>query len=344
VLTPVVIFAFYQWTLKDSWLTIFLSVLLLLTLTGYILYSLFLTLRVVRHDSSGALLTDTEHLTSHGPLYAQYRTPRYYFSLPLIVATLFRALFIAFAKSNGEVQVILMVVVELCVVAAHLMLRPHKTRGGDILSFYVAIVRLVCTGLMIAFMETLTVAAIPRVAIGIVMAVLFSIAIIVLFVNIVIHLPGVNRLFKSTRRSHQGSAADSIWEKGDISTSSVESQTHLGRPRNPTPEHNIPLDPHVNQPYPDFTPSHTTAELSRPSVETNSTYFGSTILPRRWSFQLSHSRSNSQSGSSISPQSADFSSAPSTPRRTIPPSTLASHGHSRQPTIEEYSTSSHHAL
>jgi len=300
---------------------------------------------VVRRDASYALFTNTEHLASRGPLYARYRTPRYYFSLLLVMATFLKALFVAFAKSNGQVQVILMVVVEFFVVAAHFVLKPHKTRGGNVFSSYLAIVQFICTGLMIAFMENLAVAAIPRVAIGILMAVLFSIAIIVLFVNIVIHLPGVNRLFKSTRLPHQDSAVDSILEKGDISPSSTESRTSFGRPHNPTPEHNIPLDPHVNQPYPDITPTQTAAELSSPtSVETKSTNFGSTILPRRWSFQLSHSHPSSQSDYSISPQSADFSSASSTPRHSIPPSTLASHGHSRQPTIEEYSLSSNHAL
>ena len=340
---PIIIFTFYQWTLKDSWLSIFLSVLLLIFVAGCILYPAFLTLRVIRCGTSPSLFTNMEHLTVNGPLYSQYRTPRYYFSLPLIVATFLRALFVAFAKANGEVQVILMIVVELGVLAAHLVLRPYKTKGGDILASYLAIIRFVCTGLMVAFMETLAVAAIPRVAIGILIAVLFSIAIIVLFVNIIIHLPGVHRLFKSSRRSQQDSAADSMLEKGDVSSSSTESQTHLGRPRNPTPERNIPLDPHVNQPYPDITPTQTAAEPHSPaSIDSSSTNLGS-ILPRRWSFQHSHSRPNSQSNNSSSPLSASFSSTPSTPRRSVPPSPLASHGHSRQSTIEEYSLS-HHAL
>jgi hypothetical protein len=286
-----------------------------------------------------------EHITLCGPLYAQYRTPRYYFSLPLIVATFLKAIFVAFAKANGEVQVILMVLVELGVMAAHLVLRPYKTRGGDVLASYLAIVRFVCTGLMIAFVETLAVAAIPRVAIGIVIAVLFSIAVVVLFINICIHLPGVSLLFKSSRLSRQDSAADSMLEeKEDMSHSLMESQTHLGRPHNPTPERNIPLDQHINQPYLDTTSTNTAAALpSAASLETSSTNLGS-ILPRRWSFQLSHSRPNSRSNCSTSPHSTDFSSTPSTPRPSGPPSPLASHGHSRQPTIEEYSSSSHHAL
>jgi hypothetical protein len=260
-LIPVINFAFYQWTLKDSWLTIFFSIPLLLAVSLNILFPTFLTLRLARCDSPHSIFTNVPHLTKHGPLYIQYRTPRYYFSLLLIIANILRALFIAFARTRGEVQVISMVVVEVSVLAAHLVLRPYKTRGGDILSSFLATIRLVCTGLMVAFIQKLALAAIPRVAIGILVAVLFSIAIIVLFANIIIHLPGVGRLFKGSSRSHQDSAAHSMLDK-ETAPSFTESQTHLGRPHNPTPQHNIPLDPHVNQPYPDITPTHTPSELS----------------------------------------------------------------------------------
>lgn len=318
---PVVIFTFYQWTLKDSWLSIFFSVLLLLSVVGCIIHSAFITLRVIRQDMSYSLFTNIEHLAAHGPLYAQYRPSRYYFSILLISATLLKASLVAFAKANGEVQVIFLVVVEFGIVAAHLVLKPYKTRGGDVLASYLAIVRFVCTGLMIAFIETLAVAAIPRVAIGIIAAVLFSIAVVVLFINIAAHLPGVRRLFKSSQRSQQDSAVELMMEKGDISSSSTESQTHRGRPSNPTLQRNTRMDLHVNQPYPEITRTQIVAESQSPvSVDTSST-----ILPLRWSFQL-----NSQSEHSTSPQSTNFSSTPSTPSRIIPPQPLVSNGHGRQ--------------
>ena len=328
-------FAFYQWTLRDSWLSIFLSVLLLLLVAGCILYPAFLTLRLVRRDTHHILSTNMEHVALYGTLYAQYRTPRYYFSLPLIIATFFKALIVTFAKANGEAQVILMVVVELSVVAAHLLLRPFKAKGNDILASFLAIVQFVCTALTIAFTETLAVAAIPRVAIGIVIAVLFSIAIIVLSINIVIRLPGANSLFRLSRLSHLDIATGSTAEKKDISDSSTESQTHLSRPRNPGPEHNTSLDPHVNPPYL-TTSTNTAADLPCPaaSIDTSSTNLRS-ILSHRWSFQLSHLRPSSQSNCSTSPHLANFSSMLSTSRGSESPSPLASHGQSRQVMIKE---------
>lgn len=355
MLPPVAIFAFYQWTLKDSWLSIMLSVLLLLAVVGYIGYISFITVRIARRDSAVALYTNTDHLASHGPLYAQYRTPRYYFMLPLFIATILKALFIAFVTVNGEVQIILILVVEFAVMVSYFVLRPFKTKGGDVLGTYLSIVRVVCTGGMVAFVEQIALGAIPRVVAGAIIAVIFSVAVIVLFINIVIHLPVWSVLKKkSSQRSELDAASGSITdrEKGrDVSTSDDESQMHLSRPSNPTPEMNIPLDRSVIQPYASTlldptNPGHSPVSDSTSLTMTN---LGSE-LPRRWSFQRSPGHSELPSEDSGSPDSPNFSSAPTSPRRSsVPPSPLTTsqgghHGHSRQPTIEEDTYLSHHAL
>ncbi|KAJ7497191.1 hypothetical protein FB451DRAFT_1210438 [Mycena latifolia] len=227
-LPPLTIFIFYQWTLKDSWLSILLSVITFLAIWGLILYPIYLTLRLASRDSPDALESDLEHLSSHGPLYAQYRTPRYYFFLPLLIATFVKAVVIAAGQGSGMAQVVVCIVVELAVVVAHILFRPYNSRGGDVFSTYLSIVRLVCTGLMIAFVESVGVAAIPRVAIGAVIAVIFSIAVVILAFNLFLH-SGVNWLWRrrhSTRGpSRQGSADESILEKGDASP--IESKTGL---------------------------------------------------------------------------------------------------------------------
>lgn len=297
---------------------------------GCLFHPIYNTLNVARRDSRYALWSNTDHLASHGPLYAQYRLPRYYFTFILLIAIFLKAIFVAFAKASGVVQLILMIVVELGVLGAYVVLKPYKTRGGDVLATYLSVVRFVCTGLMIAFIEKFAVAAIPRVAIGIVMAVIFSIAVIVLFINTLLGF--VRLLQTSCRHSHIDSADDSIMERGSISPSSTE---HFGRPRNPTPEKNVPLDPDVIQPYPAFTPTHTTAETLTPLSGTSETSLGS-VLPRRWSFQQSHENAATQE--LTSPHSIS-----SSPRRSVPPSPLASYGHSRQPTTDDHSSSWYHA-
>ncbi|KAI6140100.1 hypothetical protein BKA82DRAFT_4215611 [Pisolithus tinctorius] len=336
---PVTIFAMYQWTLADSWLSILLSVLVLSLVGGYLSYCLFLTVRLAVRGTSSTLYADPKFLTSGAPLFALYRPERYYAALPLLVATLLKAILTAFAHANGEVQIIFILVVEVGVLVTLVVLRPHKTRGADILAAYLAITRVVCTGLLVSFVEAIGLGAIPRVIIGIVAAVFISVAVIVMFINILVNLAA-----PYFRRHRITTSTDfSALEKGR------PGDEETGRPVNPTPERMVPLDPGVNQPYPDS--SSQTSMEEDPSVytqESGSTTLGS-LIPRQSSLrpsQQSHSRNSSMSHSHNSfSQSSNFvSNNASSPQQSLPPSPLYSHLqlHSRQPTIDELSVTTTH--
>lgn len=178
VFTPIVLFAFYQWTLGDSWASSLLAALSFVAVCGFIIYPAFLALRWRDFDS----------WPFHTPLWGQYRSNRHWFFIPLIAASVCKAIFVAFPKGHGKVQVILMTIVEFLLLVSILTFRPHLNRGGDVLSSYLAIVRLVCTGLMIAFIVELNLAPIPRVVIGLIAAVIFSVAVVVMFFNLIFHL------------------------------------------------------------------------------------------------------------------------------------------------------------
>ncbi|KDQ57534.1 hypothetical protein JAAARDRAFT_130688 [Jaapia argillacea MUCL 33604] len=319
-LSPVMIFAFYQWTLKDSWLSVLFSVVFLICIVGYVGYHMFLTMRSALRSSPYPLYT---HFDAHAPLYAQFRAERYYFFIPLITATFLKALFVAFAHANGEVQVIAFTIIEFMVLVALVVLKPFKNRRGDVFAVYLAITRFVCTGLMVAFLECLNLAAIPRVVIGIIMAVVFSIAVIVVVINVIIHL-GLHRIFnrKSQQPSSPHPSSDaSMLEKGE----KAESQIGWLRPNNPTPERNIPLDPHLNHPYPEITPTHTTSSASPHSAQPTeysevsaSTSLGAT-LPRRWSLsQHDENRESSHYSSSPTVTSTPLHSTPPSPSGHMP--------------------------
>ncbi|KZT28934.1 TRP-domain-containing protein [Neolentinus lepideus HHB14362 ss-1] len=212
---PVVIFTFYQWTLSDSWLSVLLSVIMFLFLLAYVLWPSFLTLRLARRSSTFALYSQADHLQAHGPLYAQYRQPRYFFFAPLIVGAFLKALFVSFSKASGTVQVIALIIIEFAVFMAIVVLKPFRRRGGDFLAGYLAITRLVCTGLLVSFIEHLNVKPIPRTAIGAVIAVIWAVAVVVMFFNILVNL-GLQRLWRRRRVSDETSRGESpILEKGD---------------------------------------------------------------------------------------------------------------------------------
>ena len=323
---PLLIFIFYQWTLKDSWLSILISVITLLAIIGLVAYPAFQTLRVVRRELSPSSLYSHNglHLSRNGPLYAQYRPSRYFFFLTLLGGFFLRAILIAFANSSGDVQLSLMIVFEFSLVAAHIVLKPFKTKGGDVFLTYLAITRFVCTALMIAFLETLNVSPIIRVIVGIIIAVLFSVSVIVVVLNLVLHTVG--GVLRRKRENlpvalSNGSIVGLVLEKengegtskmpndsekqmssGDVSLggSSLDQKDDdriladeavSERPLNPTPnQSNIPL---VENPYP-LSPTATVSTVDPPTLnshDSGTTTFGS-LLSTRWSF-VSFSRASS---------------------------------------------------
>ncbi|KAG6865841.1 hypothetical protein C0991_011173 [Blastosporella zonata] len=291
---PIVLFSFYQWTLKDSWLSILLSVIAFIALLIAVLYPAVVILRYARREGREALFKDSDHLASNGPLYGQYRVHRFYFFIPLLLAVFLKAIFIAFATGNGEVQIILMVILEGFVVISHLVLRPYRTRGGDVFSSFLAIIRLICSGLMIAFIESLNVAPIPRTVIGLVIAVVFSVTVLITYINLIIN-SGIHWLWtrgrskasiqSSTDVSIVETSDDGSVEKSRMLLSPSSSSKNVLRPANPTPEHNDNLSPPLLQPFP---VSPTETEITTTSAYTNNRTSGTmtvgSLLPRRWSF------------------------------------------------------------
>ncbi|KAL0575503.1 hypothetical protein V5O48_006458 [Marasmius crinis-equi] len=301
---PIVVFSLYQWTLKDSWVPILLSVISFLAITAGVTYPFWKLFRHRRSTEETAFYSNTPFLRAHGPVFAQYRVERHYFFLFYVVSAFLKAIFIAAAKSRGLVQVILVLLVEIGTLIGLVTLRPHKTRGGDVFSTFLAIVRVVTTGLLFAFVESIGVKPIPRVAIGIVIAVIFSVSVIVMVLNVVFNL-GLSRLWRRkgnadglviTDRTEK--SADDILEKGEkgsFTPTTTDSESVMTRARNPTPDRNIPLDPSVIQHYP-ATPSTGTSPTDSQSTRirdsASTTNFGN-MLPRRWSITPLHTPTSS---------------------------------------------------
>jgi hypothetical protein len=143
-------------------LSIVLSVILWLFILCAIAAAAFFIIRTARPFSHTGPRTSGGDAAPYAPLYSLYRTPRWYFFGILISAILLRSLFIAIVTS-GKVQVILILVLEVLLFIATVVLRPHHTRGGDVFASYLSVCRVVAAGLMIAFIESLQVKAIPRV-------------------------------------------------------------------------------------------------------------------------------------------------------------------------------------
>jgi hypothetical protein len=213
MLLPVATFAFYQWTLHDSWASVLLSVLFLFVVLAAVAIPSFLAIRTARREGPDALHAHSSQLIAHGPLHAAYRPSRWYTSLVFVALLLLRSIFIAFAKSNAMVQVVLLLATEALFFVALCVLKPHPTRGADVFAGYLSLTRVVATGLLVAFVPALGVRPIPRVAIGLVVILLYAVATIVTFVNVTIHLLGPLFRRSSTIPRRQASDMTLVDEK-----------------------------------------------------------------------------------------------------------------------------------
>jgi hypothetical protein len=272
-------------------LSVLLSVFLIIGLLAGVSWVTFVTLRLAKSDGSFALYSHTEHLRSYGPLYAVFRAERYFFFLTMLAAALVKALVVAFGHGHGQTQLIVFIITEFFVVATTFVLKPHKTRGGDVFATFLVVVRFVCTCLMIAFIESIAVAAIPRVAIGIVIAVIFSVAVVVMFFNIAWHI--VDLVFRRRPMSaSELTPAGSLAEKTSMRNTPASSLARLEGGLASVPNARMEEDIHT---LPN-TPT-TATESYRHSGATDNRYSRGSYVPQRerWSHASSPSSGSASS-------------------------------------------------
>lgn len=303
---PVVTLALYQWTLKDSWLATLISAISFVVILGVVGCAASRILLFGRRSSAWLLRED---LPAPEPLYGQYRVPRYYFfALPLL-ATFIRAILIAAAKNNGIVQIVLVVCIELFLLLSHVLLKPGKTRRADVLSVFLATIRFVTAGLLIAFIVPVALPPIPRVVIGFILLVLSSIAVVVMFLNTLWNL-GLQRLWFHQSFSvlgSRGTTSQGSLERGAEKDIEKGKSSATSRPLNPTPTHGPLVDPTMNAPeaLSQLTPT-TPAGPSSPHSTNTTTSYGVQILSE-WHSSLSqpspHTGTESAHGNDASPSS-----------------------------------------
>ncbi|KAI0766551.1 hypothetical protein BC629DRAFT_1293026 [Irpex lacteus] len=313
---PVFIFTFFQWTLNDSWASVLLSVILWLIILACVATSLVFLLRPGLFSRWIRDVDPAESATLL-PWTAALRPQRYYYALAIFTAMLVKTLVTGFGQAHGMVQTIIILITEIALFASLLVLRPFQTRGADILAVILSVFRVVCTGLMIAFSESLDLDAIPRVVVGIIIAVIYSVAVVLMFFNILVNLGLLQLVPIPWRRHKQGSvstdatalSSNNSLEEGKVgSTGSglsektsyvsqkvtpVPSTIFRERPSNPEPSHT------PSTPSP-ISPATTMTRLSQfsepPSAFTATSATMSSLgepLPRTSSFQ--HSRPPSAS-------------------------------------------------
>jgi len=337
ILIPSLIFIFYQWTLKDSWLSVLLSVFALVAILGLVGYPAFSTLRFAYVFSPEWIYSSKDVFGLYGPLYARYRVSQFHFFAPAVLAIILKSVFIAFAKDNGVAQIAGIICIEGLSMLLLCFLRPFGTRRENILSIFFAIVRLVGSGLLVAFLENLNVDAIKRVVVGFVIIVLFSVAVLVMFARILAGLLsgklGLNTSKNSTSSSPrrlQDSDSGIMEKNGTKSSNSWDLEQAVGRPINPTPDHGSPGDRGFLQPH-DFSTIASPATSAMPDTSRDSgTMTLGSLLSRRWSFSLSAPGSPTSSSALHQSGLRTMSELSSSSHLPVTPVSLGNDGHTEQ--------------
>ena len=147
------------------------------------------------------------HFSALGALYAAYRQPRWFQFTSYLVASFIRSCFISFGHAHGLIQVIGLEVVELLIFGTLVTFRPGHTRGSDALSLFLSIVRIATISVLIPFVnDPIGLNPIPRVSVGIGIAIVRSVGVIVLFVNFFVNLAIWRAVFRHKSKGERARA------------------------------------------------------------------------------------------------------------------------------------------
>jgi hypothetical protein len=186
---PAILLALFQWTLHDSWLCTFISVVIFLGALSALGYPTYLIVRQVLTEGPTSLSKDSVKRSPQGALLGPFLDARYYFFTVTILTPIIRAAFVSLARFDGFIQVVGLVTLELLYLLLLLFLRPGHNRRADVFDVTIAIIRLICTAALLPFVkEKIDVEAIPRTAIGIGIAAILSVGVLLLFFNMLVHI------------------------------------------------------------------------------------------------------------------------------------------------------------
>jgi hypothetical protein len=122
-------------------------------------------------------------------LYQSFRSPLYFFALLPLFAMFAKACFLAFGQGHGKVQIIGLVVIEGLLLIALLAFRPQTNKKGDWLTVTLAVVRLVATGIMLAWVtDWFSPTGLIRTILGFVCIAIWGLAVVLLFLGVIYNL------------------------------------------------------------------------------------------------------------------------------------------------------------
>ncbi len=219
------IFCLWEFTQNDSAGAMVLAVFFFFGILATLGYAAYRVIRIARRsvtlhrNPAYILFSDAHALNKWGFLYVQFRASAYYFIVPVLVYTLVKSMFIAFAQRAGTVQAVALIVIEAAALITASVLRPWMDKSTN--SFNIAICAMNFINAIFLFVFT-DVFGLPRLVIGVVGVVLWianaAFALILLLMLII--TTGIVLFHNNPDTRYQF--------MNDDRTSFMKSQTHIG--------------------------------------------------------------------------------------------------------------------
>ncbi|KAI1433723.1 hypothetical protein GGR50DRAFT_469280 [Xylaria sp. CBS 124048] len=140
---PVSILSFWEFTQRDSPAEVVLAVFFLIYMNVALFWASYKLIRIAHRsvalhkNPAYILFSDPQTLNKWGFLYIQFRASAYYFIVPVLLYTILKALFIAFAQTSPTVQGVALLLIEAGALIGASVLRPWMDKKLN--SFNIAI-------------------------------------------------------------------------------------------------------------------------------------------------------------------------------------------------------------
>lgn len=209
-------YAFYQFTLHDSWLAALLAGIALV-IFGLLLVAISVRVFFIasKHAEGHEILYRNAHYRKrYGFLYNRFKVSSFYFFAPLIVYEIAKAGFIGLGQGHAYVQTVGLTAVELVLLLMLIFTLPYYDKTSKVVNIFISLIRLISYGVLIAFVEELGVQATPKAGLGlallILQAALGAILAIMVFINLFLGLR------KNSLRKYEERDPSRVMEDDDL--------------------------------------------------------------------------------------------------------------------------------
>ena len=155
----IVILCLWQFVHQDSPAQIVLAVFFFFGMSATLGWAAFKVIRIARRsvamhrNPAYILFSDPQALNKWGFLYIQFRASAYYFIVPVLVYTLVKGAFVAFAQRSPIATAVAFILIEAGALIAASVLRPWMDKSTNIMNISICVINFLNSIFLLIFSE-----------------------------------------------------------------------------------------------------------------------------------------------------------------------------------------------